>query len=327
MLRLRTMSTWTLLASSLALAACSTSDGEAQPDPIDVVVKSAEGGIVSDGQNATLTIPPGALAEDTEITLAILAGNSKTLGKIYDFGPDGLNFTIPAMLSLKVDPKAVAGKQVAVALEEGGSFVALAGSVYADGVVTAPIEHFSRFTVVLVGGAGSGGTIACDQAVKAFSPCGGNIEGTWVVNNICAYDFVPDDAESCREKMGEVSFELDDRHSITFAGGQVSNPTYTSAFEIKTTFPVSCAHGLECSDHSIEQLNHICGGTDHCTCFVRWELEAPAMTGTYTTSETRITIDFDGQAGEYEYCVQGDTFYLQQPGGSSFSTLTVWKRK
>jgi hypothetical protein len=67
---------------------------------IKVMLKAAEGKTISlnaDGTTADLTIPPGALLQDTEIMARISAPASVPEpglidGKTYDLGPAGLEF-------------------------------------------------------------------------------------------------------------------------------------------------------------------------------------------------------------------------------------------
>ena len=133
-------------------------------------ISAAAGGIVADPSGRTsLSIPPGALAKDTDITLAITPKSSSALVEISDFGPDGLTFLKPATLSIKGDAAlAPSGKSLAIAVGEGAEFKPIEGSTYANGAATASITHFSKYTLVAVGGApiGDAGPIG-DGAAEA----------------------------------------------------------------------------------------------------------------------------------------------------------------
>lgn len=112
-----------LAIASLALLAwgCFDSPGppRTEPDPTEIdqvsqLVTAAEGGEVRVGQSAVLTIAPGALAQDTVITVDVsdpldTPADSVVKGKVYDFGPDGLQFSEPAILELETEANAFSG--------------------------------------------------------------------------------------------------------------------------------------------------------------------------------------------------------------------------
>lgn len=93
------------------LAACggNSGDGPAPVSRVTKIIGSSGGTIVSSDGGATLTIPPGALAGDTTIsiepvgdeTMAIVAAIPHTG---YALGPDGLSFAKPAQLTVRYAP-------------------------------------------------------------------------------------------------------------------------------------------------------------------------------------------------------------------------------
>jgi len=136
-------------------------------------VSAAQGGTVtSPSGGLTLSIPPGALAKDTDITVEELApGEGPAIGPTYDLKPTGLKFQKPATLTLRFKPADIPEgfEKEDVAITEvkpqGNSGVPDAtGSVQSDliataglnflesevnvaaGTVSAPIEHFSRYS-------------------------------------------------------------------------------------------------------------------------------------------------------------------------------------
>ncbi len=140
------------------MGACSSDDptpaGGGTTSASTRISAAAGGTVTGPGGQTSLSIPPGALAQDTDITLAITPKSSSAVVEISDFGPDGLKFLKPATLSIKGDAAlAPAGKSLAVAVGEGADFKPIEGSTYANGAATASITHFSRYTLVAVGGA------------------------------------------------------------------------------------------------------------------------------------------------------------------------------
>jgi len=136
-------------------------------------VSAAQGGaITSPSGGLTLSIPPGALTKDTDITVEELAsGEGPVIGPTYQLGPTGLKFQKPATLTLRFKPGDIPEgfEKEDVAITEvkpqGNSGVPDAtGSVQSDliataglnflesevnvtaGTVSAPIEHFSRYS-------------------------------------------------------------------------------------------------------------------------------------------------------------------------------------
>jgi hypothetical protein len=142
----------------VGVAACSSSSGSSTTSTPAAAtgkrITAAAGGTVSDPSGtATLTIPPGALDKDTDITLSVLAASGGVLGSVYDFGPNGTTFKTAAKLDIKADAAlAPAGKTLAIGIGSGATFVALDGSTSAAGVVSAPVPHFTSFGVIAVGG-------------------------------------------------------------------------------------------------------------------------------------------------------------------------------
>ena len=136
-------------------------------------VSAAQGGTVtSPSGGLTLSIPPGALPKDTDITIAELApGEGLVLGPTYDLGPTDLKFKKPATLTFRFKPADIPEgyekEDVAVTevKPQGNSaapdatataqsdLIATAGLSFlesevnvAAGTVSAPIEHFSRYS-------------------------------------------------------------------------------------------------------------------------------------------------------------------------------------
>ena len=133
--------------------------GVSDAGPQSTLITAAAGGVVTDPSgNTTLTIPPGALAQDTNITLSILAKERTALVELSKFGPDGLTFLLPATLSIKGDASlAPTGMTLVIGLDTGTDFLAVSGSSFANGAATAPITHFSSYSIIAVPASTGGG--------------------------------------------------------------------------------------------------------------------------------------------------------------------------
>lgn len=163
--------------------ACSSESDDAATDgpeePTSTRISADAGGTVTDPSgNTTLTIPPGALEEDTDITLEILPKAGAALVEISDFGPDGLTFLKPATLSIKGDAALAPDGTLLLAVDEGSGFTEIAGSTYADGAATGEITHFSSYTLIAGDG---GGDLVCETTGGLPPPAVGQatIEATF----------------------------------------------------------------------------------------------------------------------------------------------------
>lgn len=144
-------------------------------------IKAADGGtITADGLK--LTIPPGALMADTNITVGVsdgaaLPGASTLVAKVYELGPTGTMFLKPVALTIDFDTtKLVSPKVATVAFLEGQAWVALAGSFTTGAKATATTTHFTPFSVVstdpVVNNCVAMGPGACQICCKETYPSG-----------------------------------------------------------------------------------------------------------------------------------------------------------
>src|SRR6185312_3576726 len=97
-----------LVAASM-FAACSSSKSTGGNPPagagqsVTQHITAAQGGVVADPQGTSkLTIPPGALSADLDITLNTTAAENGTVSVVYNFGPEGTKFATPASLVINV---------------------------------------------------------------------------------------------------------------------------------------------------------------------------------------------------------------------------------
>ena len=94
------------IAALFTLAACAGPTG----DPQKSASKSlgVEGGQVAARNGVGVTIPAGALRRPTLITLTPATAeqvrpNNPAVGEMYEFGPEGQTFDVPAKVKLEVD--------------------------------------------------------------------------------------------------------------------------------------------------------------------------------------------------------------------------------
>jgi alpha-tubulin suppressor-like RCC1 family protein len=104
---------WLAAAVVIALAACGGGGDPPTPPATTVtqMIPAATGGTINGPGGVTLVIPPGALATDTPITIALASSGAPPLpagitagGPMISLTPSGITFARPLLLSLPVDP-------------------------------------------------------------------------------------------------------------------------------------------------------------------------------------------------------------------------------
>ncbi len=145
----RTASRWWLPALgllALGLSACD-SDSEAGPSVTETVPVTGGEVAIPDGR-ARLVIPPGALAQDQEITVTVVSGSgvSNLATDLIELGPTGLVFQTPVTLVIPV-PAGVATEGLYLAKLIGGQPVAVTGSRFSTATreLQGELTSFSRY--------------------------------------------------------------------------------------------------------------------------------------------------------------------------------------
>lgn len=156
-----------LLIGALPAAASVPGVGGSDTDPTAAsatIIRAADGGIVSFGSRVELVIPPGSLAEDTEISVEALnaddtpAGESDgfaEFGQAYRFLPAGTQFdpNKPATLRMKYDSQDLADAGLSSSTmqlyyfnESLEQYVAVDSEVNTStGQISARVEHFTIY--------------------------------------------------------------------------------------------------------------------------------------------------------------------------------------
>ncbi|MDP1822504.1 MAG: hypothetical protein Q8L48_04660 [Archangium sp.] len=160
---------FSVIAALFTLAACAGPTG----DPQKSASKSlgVEGGTVAAPNGVGVTVPAGALRRAALITLQPatleqVRPTTPSVGEMYEFGPEGLTFDVPAKVKLEVDlARLPAGYSIAdvVVLRAPigtAAFEALPTRIVDSTHVEADTLHFSVFVPTLdsARGGGDGGT-------------------------------------------------------------------------------------------------------------------------------------------------------------------------
>jgi len=342
-----------LMASALACGiACLSDDDRGAPSPspspsssdtassntLAVPMLAAAGGTLR-AAGATLVVPPGALAADTTLTATLLDAAAQPdaeniVAKVYDFGPAGTIFQKPVTLTFELAGAPPAGKVAEIAFLEGGVWQRLDSTITGN-EVEAQIAHFTPYTVLLADEAelpdggedeqadGGGGDGDIDQAAvactKDFTPCGGDLVGTWKITAGCA-EF-PSGLKDGTCQSSSTSAALRDIASTSLVTFN-TDMTYSiqQSYDMMFTHiePSSCYDGA-CPADTTDN------GDDTCT---KTAL-APKLdmeTGTYKTAPTIFSTTGKVVASEASYCVQGSTLYWATRSAALETYYTLTKQ-
>jgi uncharacterized delta-60 repeat protein len=144
------------LAIVIAISFTPGCAGVSAPTGSQESISAAAGGTIS-ANGATFVIPPGALAQDTVITLAVSSPSAATTasttirGQLFDFGPDGTTFRIPATLTLPISGTPSSAERAVISwLDADRNQWNDTPSTVTGDRVTAPITHFTVYAVRFV---------------------------------------------------------------------------------------------------------------------------------------------------------------------------------
>ncbi len=171
--------------------------------------------------------------------------------------------------------------------------------------------------------AGCGSGVDC----TAFTPCGGNLVGTWHYAGTCgmANQGVP----ACPQATVNTSqtttgtLVLDTNGAFTFSttvngGGTVTVPAAC------LTGVVSCA-SLNSTSASESQT---CTGdpASSCTCNITVTNQTTTASGTYSTMGTTVTTNVAGAITVLPYCVQGNELRINFQNSGVLNGIAVFTR-
>ncbi len=316
-----------------------------------VMATAAEGGELALPESGiTLSIPAGALSEDTEITAEIISKKglpeaSSLAGNVVEFGPDGLTFNAAVALEIDLAGATIPdGADVSIAWldEKKNEWVDLSGSKMVGDKVSAATTHFTKFVIRFV--VDEEGNVSQDEGqcnTDGFKACGGDLEGTWDFTVGCATigSIGGGDGGEANPaaKCISVDIGVDFTGDVTFAAGKVTG-TSSVTVEGSTSIDKQCladafsqmsmgqsitADQISCDDFADEpepgeEPTKVTDTGDTCELELgAKEPETDTIDGTYTIDGNTVTItDTDVEAGDtdgpdaQEYCVSGNTLTL-----------------
>jgi Regulator of Chromosome Condensation (RCC1) repeat protein len=117
-------------------------------------IGSTGGSVTTADGSAALDFPPSALAQSTAITVSATTGQSD-FAPTVDLGPNGTQFTVPVRLTLPYEPARLPPgarpADLAIYTYDGTGWMEVPNGFVdeANATVSAPISHFSVYTVYL----------------------------------------------------------------------------------------------------------------------------------------------------------------------------------
>jgi len=312
-----------LLAGACSPDENATDDGGGQTTPdegVSVLIVAADGGTVT-VDDATLDIPPGALAVDTTITgdtvdASGLPDSATIVGDGYDFGPDGLQFLIPATLTIDEGSAPATGKTYVVSwLDSTGAWIDLATTITGT-AASAPVEHFTALALRSV-------DLPPDVDVCEFTACQGDVVGSWHLLGICIPDFQNPFEQICPTSTYEATFDQDGTYDI-LAGGTYAYDT-TTTISYTATFPAACNTEFSTCDFWATVTMGKCTGdpTVECDCSGTYPSEPSQGSGTWDYDGDQVWFDDGGGRDYSDYCRDGSLLKGKSVDDGIITTLSL----
>ena len=315
-------------------------------EEVSQVVTAADGGeLATVGGDALVTIPAGALAEDTEISIKVLdseglPNEDNLAGSVYEFGPDGTEFLKPVTIALELTGEAPEGKKAVLAFLEGDTWEEVAGSSESGDLVSGDVTHFSKFVILFVDGQAV--LVSDDELCQdlSFSACGGAVVGVWEVEALCMGD-IPlgedpfKDHPECSDTtqfniywdwIGTVEMASDGSFSQDLA----MKVTYDIIFYDACLTAVSDGEATPetlCQDVNEQQDFGVCEyGSGQCNCTGEAQQTEIKGEGTYSVDGSTLSITADGSTSDSLFCVDGDSLTVESDMGG-VTGYTIAKRQ
>ena len=278
-----------------------------------VSVSPAGGTVTSPDGLATLVIPPGALATETTITVSEAAATAETAAKIYDFGPNGLTFAAPAILTITGLSAPASGEQNVVAMDEGDGFGELPG-ISLDAEAIGRVDGFSRFTVVVRAGIAVAQS-ECPDVASGFTACGGEESGDYVVTRFCFQD-APLGPDPLRGRCPTATLDVDlpFNGTVSLDGANLNIAWGAIALGGMLRLPKTCTFGLPCT-----RLPLACTDTgESCACAISSSVPAGSIDDTYTAAGNAMSAT---TLGSVPYCAGSGGLVAQVKAPIDFAPL------
>jgi hypothetical protein len=338
-----------------AAPGCSDEGGKKGPpsyvgEETSALIEADKGGELAVGA-VKLKVPADALTADKKLTVKVLDKDTypdkrKIAIDVYEFGPKGTTFEKEVELEFDLQGVEVGKKrpQVVVLDEDAKAWKVVEGSQVQGNKVHAKTTHFSFYTVLLEeaasGGGGGDGVDELPRCDADFTPCGGDIEGTWRFTSGCAAGvstgaYIPPPTTGgsvCADTVSSVT--LGTSGTASFLDGsydidQVLKLDYYYRISLACLQEIARVGGQTITCESIQGVET--GG--YCVHESSTDDVASQSEGTYTAEGGTVTLESNtglvvlGLASidpQVEYCVTGNTLTLRLTDPATPSSVQVY---
>lgn len=288
------------------------------------MISAAMGGTVTT-PGSSLVIPGGALSADTNIVVTVgdktgQPNEADIATKIFTFGPDGTKFNAPVTMTLEFDGIVPMGKTAQLVFLQDGKWVPLADSAVSGTKVVATTTHFTPFTILFVSGQGQTG----GQCMPGYTPCGGDLNGTWNFTAACATFPAGADPFKGQCPGAALGITVDLTGTFMASGGMYTvnqNLTFTETLDA----PKSCLGGM-CAGLAKDFPDIMDTGTN-CKGSTAPMASNKMDSGTVSTSGTTVTFTGTSSGSSPttgDYCVAGNTLTVRTNPSKSGDPVVIY---
>ncbi len=314
----------------IGTAACSSESGSGTPmqvgdERVSVVVNAEAGATLLLDDGASVHLPPRALAADAEVSFSREAcdgiyASPRFQSCVYRVAAPDAVLNERLLLSLATHNENDAPTDCATALTEDG-WRCLVDTEVLDGSSEASASTFTDFMVR------AGADDIVDQRCTdvPFEPCGGELDGAWILSRACG---------SMQEVIG-ASFSFEDpyeacgpfEHYVEFPFSLDASLEFSSDGEMRTSETYGTTGHTMVTEACLAQVGESCGedctmSEGICDCILLSSVGGRGSSDAWAYGEDGTFIYFE-QA--YGYCVEGDRLTVEFPSPTG-THLRIYER-
>lgn len=294
-----------------------SSDSAPQLPTSGWMTASQGGAIRSADGRARLVVPPGALLEDAQVTLAVKPAEDGTISAVYVVEPTSLATRLALSIEIDVAAEVPLGRRVSAARRDGDRWVELPvsaddpGAVAAPGKATGVLRQAAEVAAVTWEDAATAAP-TCDLDALALVDCSGSPMGRWRMAQTCAPElaaFSDPFQGQCESTTSHVELQLGGSFEI----GELAMVVRVEHQEVIVSHnaPSACIDGDACA--ALGDASTTCrSAAGRCSCENRYSSPASEVAHPISIEgDVIVASDGYGQAvTKARFCRQGDRLLL-----------------
>lgn len=187
----------------------------------------------------------------------------------------------------------------------------------------------------------NGGSTGGSDATCGEAACGGDVVGTWQVDELCGWPSFQEsfqDADCTGSSVELLDLAMNGTFTYRPAGTYTASLKVTGSFQLN--YPSSCLQGGTCAQFDAELQDALvadpesgiravsCKGSKTCECVADLRPNTTDDTGTYETNGHVLTMtsDEDGKPSKVNYCASGKTMYMAEDNRGESPELVLRKK-